>query len=116
MLVRPSSRHAADYRQGFVGRPAAVLAAPGFADTKLRMLATSPMDRQDDIAGGFVDIGDDVDDKGAQESCWRERIETFGDAQAAARSSASPKKSAAFDDCAIFSVAGSRRAKPRHAV
>jgi hypothetical protein len=59
-------RHAAHDRQGFVGRPATVLAAPGFADSKLRMLAAAPMDRQNDIAGGFVDIGDDVDDKGAQ--------------------------------------------------
>ena len=66
MLVGPTGRHAADDRQGFVGRPATVLATPGFADTKLRMLAASPMDRQNDIAGGFVDIGDDVDDKGAQ--------------------------------------------------
>jgi len=67
MFVRPSSRHAADHRQGFVGRPATVLATLGFADAKLRMLAASPMDRQNDIAGGLVDIGDDVDDKGAQE-------------------------------------------------
>ena len=67
MLVGPSSRHAADHREGFVGRPATVLATLGFADTKLRMLAASPMDRQNHIAGGFVDIGDDVDDEGAQE-------------------------------------------------
>ena len=67
MLVGPSSRHAADYRKGFVGRPAAVLAALGFADTKLRMLADLPTDRQNHITDGFIDIGDDVDDEGAQE-------------------------------------------------
>src|SRR5262245_44684924 len=106
MLVRPSSRHAADHRKGFVGRPAAVLAALGFADTKLRMLAALPMDRQDPVTVGFVVIGDDVGDEGA---CWRERIETFGEAQAVSRSLASPRKSAAFVDC-VMSRAGSRRA------
>ena len=30
-------------------------------------LAASPMDRQNYIAGRFADIGDDVDDEGAQE-------------------------------------------------
>ena len=39
----------------------------GFADTSLRMLAASPMDRKNHIAGGFVNIGYDVDDEGAQE-------------------------------------------------
>jgi len=67
MLVRPSRRHAADHGKGFVWRPATMLATLGFADTKLRMLAASPMDRQNHISGGFVDISDDIDDEGAQE-------------------------------------------------
>ena len=45
----------------------------------------------------------------ARKSCWRERIETFGEVQAVSRSLASPRKSAAFADC-VVSRAGSRRA------
>jgi hypothetical protein len=65
MLVRPSSRHAADHREGFVGRSATVLATFGFADTELGVLPASPMDSEDDITSDFIDIGDDVDDEGA---------------------------------------------------
>jgi len=65
MLVRPSSRHAADHRQGFVGRSATVLATFGFADTELGVLPAPPMDCQDYITSDFIDIGDDVHDKGA---------------------------------------------------
>src|SRR5271165_1442074 len=108
MLVRPSSRHAADHRKGFVGRTATVPATLGLADTKLRMLAASPMDRQEHVTGGFVDIGDDVDD-GAQELLARahrnvrggpSRFQIFGQ----------PEENAEFADCAMSCVAGSRRA------
>ena len=35
------------------------------------MLATAPMDCQDDFTGGFVDVGNDIGDEGAQESLAR---------------------------------------------
>jgi hypothetical protein len=38
-----------------------------FAHTQLGVLAAPPMDRQDDVTRRLVNVGDDVDDKGAQE-------------------------------------------------
>jgi hypothetical protein len=49
-----------------------MLAGLRLADLQLRMLAAAPMDRQDDFARGFVDIGDNVDDQGAQQPLARE--------------------------------------------
>ena len=46
----------------------------------------------------------------ARKSCWRERIETFGEVQAVSRSLASLRKSAAPADCIMSCAAGSRRA------
>ena len=62
--------------QGFIGRSATVLATLGLADTKLRVLPASPMDRQDYITSSLVDIGDDVYDEGSQEplACTRRDI------------------------------------------
>src|SRR5271166_2538132 len=66
VLVRPLSRHAADHREGFIGRSATVLATFGFADTELGVLPASPMDRQYHIASDLIDIGDGVDDEGTR--------------------------------------------------
>ncbi len=38
-----------------------------FTDPQLRVLAASPMNRQDDLARRLVNVGDDVGNKGAQE-------------------------------------------------
>ncbi len=46
---------------------AAVLAGVRLADPQLRVLAASPMDRQDYLARCLVDIGNNVGDKGAEE-------------------------------------------------
>ena len=67
MFVGPSSRHAADHSQGFVGCAAAMFASLWFAHPQLRMLAAPPMDRQDDLTHRLVDIGDDVCDESTQE-------------------------------------------------
>ena len=47
VLVRPSGRHAPHHGEGLFGRAAAMLAGLRLAHPQLRMLATSPMDRQD---------------------------------------------------------------------
>src|SRR5215831_10057913 len=53
------------------GGAAAMLARPRLADPQLRLLATASMDCQDDLARRLVDIGDDVDDQGAQKPLAR---------------------------------------------
>ena len=71
ILVRPSGRHAPHHGERLFGRAAAVLAGLRLADPQLRVLAASPMDRQDDLACRLIDIGNDVGDKGAQEPLAR---------------------------------------------
>jgi len=44
-----------------------VFAGLRLSDPQLRVLTTTPMDRQDDFARGLIDIDNDVGDKGAQE-------------------------------------------------
>jgi hypothetical protein len=70
----------------------AMLAALGFADPQLRMLAAAPMDRQDDLARRLVDIGM-ISVTRARRSRWRVRMVTPGALHAASRSSARPAKS-----------------------
>ena len=41
------------------------------------MLATTPMDRQDDLARGLVDVGDDVGNQRAQQSLARAHRDTW---------------------------------------
>jgi hypothetical protein len=48
-----------------------MLAGLRLADPQLRVLAAAPMDRQNDLARGFVDIGDDVGNQGTQQSLAR---------------------------------------------
>ena len=48
-----------------------MLAGLRLADPQLRVLAASPMDRQDDLARCLVDVGDDVGDQGTQEPLAR---------------------------------------------
>jgi hypothetical protein len=55
-----------------------MLAGFWFADPQLRMLAAAPMDRQDDLARGFVDIGDNVGDQGAQQPLARAHSDAWG--------------------------------------
>jgi hypothetical protein len=44
-----------------------MLARFWLTDTQLRMLTAPPMDRQDDLARGFVNVGNDIGDEGTQE-------------------------------------------------
>jgi hypothetical protein len=67
VLVRPSRGHAPHHGEGLFGGAAAMLAGFRLADPQLRMLAASPMDRQDDFARRLVDVGDDVGDEGTQQ-------------------------------------------------
>ena len=97
MLVRPSRRHAAHDCKGFVGRSAAVFAGLGFANPQLRMLAAAPMDRQD-TSRAASSTSAMMSATSARRSCWRARIVTFGEVQAASRSSARPRKVAAPAD------------------
>ena len=48
-----------------------MLARFRLADPQLRVLAASPMDRQDDLARRLVDVGNDVGDKGAKQPLSR---------------------------------------------
>src|SRR4051794_194944 len=58
--VRPAGRHAPHYRERRIGRAAPMLAGLRLADAQLWVLTAAPMDRQDDLARRFLDIGDDV--------------------------------------------------------
>ena len=53
------------------------------------MLATAPVNREDDLSRAIVVIGDDL----ARRICWRDRMVTPDAFQAASRSSASPTNS-----------------------
>ena len=67
VFVRPSGRHAPHHGERLLGGPAAMLTGVRFADPQLRVLAASPVDRQDDFARRLVDVGNDVRDKGSEE-------------------------------------------------
>ena len=71
VLVRPSRGHAPHDGEGLFGGAAAMLAGLRLADPQLRVLAASPMDRQDDLARRLVDVGNDVGDEGAKQPLWR---------------------------------------------
>src|SRR5439155_18939375 len=60
VLVRPSCRHVMDQGHRLFGRSAAVFAGFWFADAELRVLATAPMDGEDDLARALVIVRDDV--------------------------------------------------------
>src|ERR671922_391738 len=66
VLVRPSCRHAMDQGHRLFGRSAAVFAGFWFADAELRVLATAPMDGEDDLARALVIVRDDVDNECTQ--------------------------------------------------
>jgi len=71
MLVGPTSRHGARCGERLVGRAAAVLSGLRFTYSQLRMLAAAPVDCQDHFTRRVVDIGDNVDDEGAQKLLTR---------------------------------------------
>jgi hypothetical protein len=60
MLVRPAPSHAAHYGQRIVSRRTSVLPGPGFANAQFRVLAASPVDRENDVTDIIVDIDDDL--------------------------------------------------------
>src|SRR4051794_4112575 len=92
VLVRPSRGHAPYHSKSLFRGAAAMLARLRLADPQLRVLAASPMDRQDDLAHRLVDIGNNVGDQGRR-SRWRMRIVTPGAFHAVSRSSARLVKS-----------------------
>ena len=49
-----------DHRQSVVRGAALMLAGPGLADAKFGMLTAAPVDRQNDLAGRLVDVGDNL--------------------------------------------------------
>ena len=67
MFVRPAAGHAAHDRQRVFGRRAAMFAGPWLAYAQLGVLASTPMDREHDIARIIVDIDDDVGDQCPQQ-------------------------------------------------
>ena len=64
---QPFSNPANYFGERLFGCAATMLAGLRLADPQLRVLAASPMDRQDHLACCLVDIGNDVGDQGAQE-------------------------------------------------
>ena len=68
VVVGPAAHHALYDGHGFVSGSPAMFATLQLADPQLRMLTASPMDRQDDLAGLVVDIGEDIGDQGAHDA------------------------------------------------
>src|SRR6516164_656635 len=66
-FVGPSARHAAHDSKRLLRSTTTVFTGFRLADPQLRVLTALPVDCQDDLSGCFVNIGDDVDDKCAQE-------------------------------------------------
>ena len=60
LLVGPATGHGPHHRDGLLRGAAAVLAGLRLANPQLGVLTTLPMDHQDHLAGGFVDVGDDL--------------------------------------------------------
>jgi hypothetical protein len=60
MLVGPTASHAAHHRQCIIGCRTTVLPGSGLSNAQLRVLATPPVDRKDDVAHRIIDINDDV--------------------------------------------------------
>jgi hypothetical protein len=66
MFVRPAAGHAPHDRQRIIRRSATVLAGARLSDPQFRVMPSAPVDRQDDVAHGIVDIGHDVDHQRAE--------------------------------------------------
>lgn len=60
MFVRPATGHAAHHGQRIVGRCTAMFARAGLFKTWFAVMPAVPVDRQDNVAHGVVDIGHDV--------------------------------------------------------
>jgi len=67
MFVRPAAGHAAHDRQSVFGRCATMFTSPWLMDAQLGVLATTPMDREHDIARIIIDIDDDLGDQCPQQ-------------------------------------------------
>jgi len=67
MFVRPAAGHAAHGRQSVFGRCATMFTSPWLMDAQLGVLATTPMDREHDIARIIIDIDDDLGDQCPQQ-------------------------------------------------
>lgn len=67
VCIGPPGGHGADDGKGGFGRTLAMFACFGFANAQLRMLATFPVDRQNDFTLLFIDISDDIGHERAEE-------------------------------------------------
>jgi len=67
MFVRPAAGHAAHDRQSVFGRCATMFTSPWLMDAQLGVLATTPVDREHDIARIIIDIDDDLGDQCPQQ-------------------------------------------------
>jgi transposase len=63
MFVRPATGHAPHHRQRVLCRRTAMLPGPRLTHPQLGVLASAPMDREDDLTRNIVDIDDDVGDQ-----------------------------------------------------
>ena len=63
MFVRPAAGHAPHHRQRVFCRRTAMFPRPRLTHPQLGVLASTPMDREDDIACVIIDIDDDVGDQ-----------------------------------------------------
>jgi hypothetical protein len=66
MLVRPAAGHAAHHRQCVFRRRTAMLTGSRLAYSQFRVLAATPMDREDNFACLVVHINDNVGNQGSQ--------------------------------------------------
>ena len=92
VCVRPPGRHRPHDSKGCFRSTLAMFTSVGFANAQLRVLATFPVDCQNDFALLFIDVGNDIGDQRTKESCWRQRMSTLGARHAASRSAARPVK------------------------
>jgi len=67
MFIGPAARHAAHDRQRVFRRRTTMFTGSWLAHPQLGMLASSPMDREHDIADIIVDVDDDVRDQCSQQ-------------------------------------------------
>jgi hypothetical protein len=59
-LIRPPSRHSADHIHCVLICAPAVMTRPVLWNAEFRVTSPRPVDRQDDLAFGLVDVGNDL--------------------------------------------------------
>ncbi|WP_306341415.1 2-oxoacid:acceptor oxidoreductase family protein [Sphingobium sp. Z007] len=67
VCIGPPGGHGSNDGKGGFGRTLAMFAGPGFANAQLGVLATFPVDRQNDFTLLFIDVSDNISHEGAKE-------------------------------------------------